>query len=70
MEYSANMIDLINNSRYTKSKLISMHLESEGAEEIDENLENWEVTSITPTVIEFSLTYKDPLQVSSGWQND
>lgn len=36
------------------------------SESIDENLQSWQVVSISPTLIKVELEFKDPLQVSQG----
>ena len=64
------MKDQINLSRRRNNKIIDIHLYSEYAEEVDDNLEDWEVYDMTSTEIEIDLTFKDPLQVSSGWTRD
>ena len=64
------MTDLINETRYGRHRIIDLHLYSEYQEEIDENLEDWQVTNMTATRIDIQLNYKDPIQVSTGWDRD
>ena len=64
------MKDQINLKRHKRDKIIDVHFYSEYAEDVDDNLEDWEVYDMTSTEIEIDLTFKDPLQVSSGWTRD
>ena len=64
------MKDQINLKRHKRDKIIDVHFYSEYAEDVDDNLEDWEVKSMTSTEIEIDLKFKDPLQVSSGWTSD
>ena len=43
---------------------------SEYTEEVDANLKDWKVKSMSDTEIEISVEFKDPLQVSTGWEPD
>ena len=61
---------LVNETRYARNRIIDLHLYSEYQEEIDENLEDWHVKNVTDTRIEIQLKYKDPKQVSTGWDRD
>ena len=61
IEFPANLMDKINKSRYNNQEIIGLYMNSEDADEDDYNLEDWEVTAITSTDIEFKLTFKDPI---------
>ena len=64
------MKDLINEMRHERDKILGVNFYSEYADGVDGNLEDWEVKNMTSTEIEIDLTFKDPLQVSSGWKRD
>ena len=69
-DFSDDMKDRINETRKSQFRVLDLHLLSQYTEHIDENLADWEVVSLSATEIEILLTFKDPLQVSSGWDND
>ena len=69
-EYDEDLVDLINDVRYMKYRIIDLHLHSQYTEEVDANLKDWKVESMTDTEIEISVEFKDPLQVSTGWEPD
>ena len=58
--YDDDIAELINENRYGRHRIIDLHLYSEYQEEIDENLEDWQVKSMTDTRIELKIKYKDP----------
>ena len=69
-DFHEDMIDLINNTRKSQFRVLDLHLISEYTETIDENLTDWEVVSMSATEIEILLKFRDPLQISAGWNDD
>ena len=69
LQYADNMAVLINETKRGENWIIDLHLYSDD-EFIDENLVDWEVTSMNESSIEFRLEYKNPLQVSAGGTKD
>ena len=70
MEFSSNMKEFINNNRYNKDRIIDVHMFSSHTGLMDENLKDWSVSNISPTLIMIDLIFKDPLEVSCGFDQD
>ena len=80
-QFDDSMMDLINDTRYGSRRnldsrtdddfrILHVQLYSEIKDEIDDNLQDWEVASMTDTRITIDLTYREPLQVSAGHDRD
>ena len=70
IEFQDNLMELINEKRYSNERIIDLHMYSETFRLMDENLEDWRLSTISSTLFEFELVYIDVLNVSSGYQKD
>ena len=52
VDYNNDLSDLINKTRKDRFRIIDLHLFSENAEEIDQNLIDWQVSDISSTRID------------------
>ena len=64
------MKKLINDSRNSKYRILDLTLVSSNTDLVNENLEDWEVTRMTPTEIEILMKYKDPTEISTDYEKD
>ena len=70
IEFQDNLVELINDKRYSNERIIDLHMYSETFRLMDENLEDWRLSTISSTLFEFELVYMDVLNVSSGYEKD
>ena len=54
-KFTQDIKNLINISRKTKHKIIDLSLVSGNTDLVNENLEDWKVTRVTPTEIEITI---------------
>ena len=52
VDYDDDLSELFNKTRKDRCRIIDLHLYSEYAEEIDQNLIDWQVSDMSPTRID------------------
>lgn len=65
-----SLMTAINEARNTLDPIVDVHVVSSYEEVVDQNLQDWSVTNIDKHSIEVTITFKDTMQVSSGFDPD
>ena len=69
-DFSADIMDRINDSRFDTNRILDLSLYSLDSEIVNENLEDWWVERVTSTEFQIALKFIDPKQVSVGYEWD